>query len=124
MAAEEKPQEEPSAAAGGCVLAVVSGTALAGVAAVSTEAAVLTVWGVGTVLLWRAARRRTSDSSATPPPGGAAPSESEEADQTLGDGTTLVRREGMLIYRRPDPKNPHRTLVRVERLDEEDMTQQ
>lgn len=69
----EEEAEERSRAAGACVLVVLGGGALAGVFAASDEAGVLTVWGVGSLLLWRAARRRMSDSSATPPPRGVRP---------------------------------------------------
>lgn len=59
--------EQPSKAAGACVLVVLGGVALAVVWAASPEAGVLTVWGVGTIALWKAARKPVSDSSATPP---------------------------------------------------------
>lgn len=78
----EEEAEERSRAAGACVLVVLGGGALAGVFAASDEAGVLTVWGVGSLLLWRAARRRMSDSSATPPPRGVAHSGDVYAGET------------------------------------------
>jgi hypothetical protein len=71
--ASEEP-EEPSRAAGGCVLVVVVGGVTAVVFAVSPTAGVLSLWTLGVLLLWRSARRRMSDSSATPPPEAVAPS--------------------------------------------------
>lgn len=57
MAAEE----EPSRAAGACVLVVLGGVATAVVFAASPEAGVLAVWAIGGLLLWRAARRKGTD---------------------------------------------------------------
>lgn len=71
MSADETPVEEPegaSRAGGGCVLFGLGGGALAAVFAVSPDAGVLTVWGLGGAVLWWAVRRPVSDSSATPPP--------------------------------------------------------
>ncbi|MBT2675800.1 hypothetical protein J7E95_34415 [Streptomyces sp. ISL-14] len=70
MAARKKPAdepEEPSKAAGKCVLVVLGGGALAAVFAVWEGAGVLTVWLVGVVAVYRSARRM-SDSRTTPPP--------------------------------------------------------
>ncbi|MFJ4617407.1 hypothetical protein [Streptomyces sp. NPDC088812] len=114
MAAEE----ELSRAAGGCVLVVLGGAAAGALFAIDEAVGVLAVVGAGWFALWRSARRM-SDSSATPPPGGAAPLDGEEAGHSVGDGTTLVRREGMLIYLTPDPDNPVRTHVHVEHTADE-----
>ncbi|MET7560579.1 hypothetical protein ABZS95_10280 [Streptomyces sp. NPDC005479] len=64
-AAEEEPG---SRTAGGCVLTLLGALVFAIAFAVSPEAGVFAIWGIGAVALWRAARRRMSDSSATPPP--------------------------------------------------------
>lgn len=71
MAAKKQPDaepEEPSRAAGACVLVVLVGGVTAVVFVISMTVGVLSVWAVGTALLWRSARRCVSDSSATPPP--------------------------------------------------------
>ncbi|MDX2679280.1 hypothetical protein [Streptomyces soliscabiei] len=73
MAAEE----EPSRAAGGCVLVVLAGVATALAFAVDEAVGVLAVVLAAWAALYRSARRM-SDSPATPPPRGVAP-ESEEA---------------------------------------------
>ncbi|GAQ69696.1 hypothetical protein T45_01427 [Streptomyces turgidiscabies] len=76
MAAKEKSEalsEEPSRAAGACVLVVLACVVLAAVFAVSITAGTLMVWAVGIRALWRA-YRRMSVSSATPPPEAVAPS--------------------------------------------------
>lgn len=74
--------EEPSRAAGGCVLFVLAAVVTAVVFALSATAGVLAVWAVGAVLLWRAARRM-SGSSTTPPPRGADPESDEAARRRL-----------------------------------------
>ncbi|MGA5371420.1 hypothetical protein ACPCSD_10115 [Streptomyces griseoincarnatus] len=73
--ARRKPRPEPaeeseerSRAAGYCVLVVLVGAALAGVWAASAEAGILTLWVVGTVALWRAARRRKGPDLPLPSP--------------------------------------------------------
>lgn len=70
-------EEEPSRAAGGCVLVALGGVGVAVVFAVSSTAGVLSLWVAGVFALWRSARRM-SDSRTTPPPRGVAP-ESDEA---------------------------------------------
>ncbi|MFE9922288.1 hypothetical protein ACFYQA_12045 [Streptomyces sp. NPDC005774] len=95
MAAKERAVEEPSRAAGGCVLVVLGGGALAAVFAASEEAGVLTVWAVAVTALWRAARKPVADAANPAPPPGSAPlSEGEEAGH---NGVRVERREGMLI---------------------------
>lgn len=69
---------------------------------------------------WLLGAWRVSDSSATPPPGGGPRSRSEQAGQGDEFATTLVRREGMLIYLTPDADNPVRTHVEVEQLSHDD----
>ncbi|KDN75232.1 hypothetical protein DF19_25075 [Streptomyces olindensis] len=98
MAARENDAEEPSRAAGGCVLAVLGGVAVAAAFAVDEAVGVLGVAAVGWVALWRSARR-LSVSSATPPP----PPEPPSGDVYAVEGTTAreVRRtpgEGYLIF--------------------------
>lgn len=108
--------EEPSRAAGGCVLVVLGGVVVAVLFAVDEAVGVLGVTAAGTVALWRSARR-LSDSSATPPPEAAPLLDGERAVQELADGTTLVTREGMSIFLKDDPRNPTRTHVRVQTPD-------
>lgn len=64
-------------------------------------------------LVWVLAAWRVSDSSATPPPGGCCPSRGKKAGHRDGCATTLVHREGMLIYLTPDATQHGRTLVEV-----------
>lgn len=105
-------EEESSGAAGGCVLVVLGGIAVAALFAVDEAAGVLGVTAAGTVALWRSAHR-LSVSSAPPPPGEAPAVDGERAVQELADGTTLVTREGMSIFLKDDPDSPVRTHVRV-----------
>jgi predicted MFS family arabinose efflux permease len=94
---DETPVEEPetsSRAAGGCVLAVVGGVPLAAVFAVSPDAGVLAVWGVGTVALWWAVRRVPHAANPAPPP----PSEGADEKKPL---FSVV----------DDPDNPNRSRV-------------
>lgn len=62
----EEP-EEPSRAAGGCVLVVACGVPVAVVWAVSPEAGLLTLWAVGILAVWRFVRR-TANPAPPPPP--------------------------------------------------------
>lgn len=64
--AEQEP-EERSRAAGGCVLLSLTAAAGAGIWEASPDAAVLTLWVIGTGAIWWSARRRVSDMPATPP---------------------------------------------------------
>jgi len=112
MAAEEEPEEERSRAAGGCVLAVLAGGALAAVWAVSAVAGLLTVWVAGLLLLWCSVRR-VSDSSATPPPGEDRPSCRECAGHELVSVTPLEGQKGMLIYTSAPPDRPNHTHVHI-----------
>jgi hypothetical protein len=98
MGARENAAVEPSRAAGGCVLAVLGGVAVAAAFAVDEAVAVLGVAVGGWVALWRSARR-LSVSSATPPPPLAAPSGDEYAVESTR--VREVRRgpgEGMTIF--------------------------
>lgn len=90
-------EEEPSRAAGGCVLVVLGGGAFAVAFAVSPEAGVLTVWVVGTVAVWRAARRRIGTDLALPSPT-AAPSHGDVyAGDTLEAERVVTTPGGLII---------------------------
>ena len=99
MAVAEEP-EEPSRAAGGCVLVVLGGGTIAAVFAASEEAGVLTVWTVGVAALWYATKRRMSDSSATPPLSDTPPLDDVYAGET-GRVASIEKGpgEGLLIIR-------------------------
>jgi len=99
--AAKKPVEEPSRAAGGCVLVVLGGGATAVVFAVSPEAGVLAVWTVGVLAVWRAARRRVSDSSATPPPREVPPSGDVYAGETGRIARVVHSPEGVMCTLHP-----------------------
>ncbi|MHC3451262.1 hypothetical protein [Streptomyces prasinus] len=105
--------EEPSRAAGGCVLVVLGGAAVAAVFAVAEEAGVLTVWAVAVTALWRAARRPVSDSSAPPPPGEDRPSCSECAGHEFVGVTPSRTQKGMLIYTSAPPDRPNHTHIHI-----------
>lgn len=68
---------------------------------------------VGVPVVWAALAWHVSDSSATPPPGGCCPLHGEDAGHRDGCETTLVRREGLLIYLTPDADNSAHTVVEV-----------
>ena len=108
MAAEE----EPSRAAGGCVLVVLGGIAAAALFAVDEAVGVLAVMAVGWFALWRSARR-LSDSSATPPPGEDRPSCRECAGHDLVSVTPLEGQKGMLIYQVELPDRPGHTHIHI-----------
>lgn len=110
-----EPEGEPSRAAGGCVLVVLAGVVVAVLFAIDEAVGILGVVATGWVMLWRSARR-LSVSSSPPPSGGAPTSDGERTVQELADGTTLVTREGMSIFLKPDPGRPNATHVRVEQL--------
>lgn len=115
MSAAEEP-EERSRAAGGCVLAVLGGGALAAVFAVDEAAGALTTVTLGAVALWRSARRIGTDQP-LPSPTDAPPL----GDDMPGHGPVHVaRREGLSIFLRDDADNPARTHVRVQVDDEPD----
>lgn len=106
--------EEPSRAAGACVLVVLGGVVAAVVFAVSPTAGVLAVWVVGAALLWRSARRPVRHVSApTPPPGEERPTCSECAGHTLVSATPLGGQKGMLIYKSASPDRPNHTHIHV-----------
>ncbi len=90
-------EEQPSRAAGACVLVVLAGVLVAVAFAVDEAAGVLLIVTTGTVALWRSARR-VSDSSATPPPASEPSSEDVYARETTrvrevrkgpGEGKTI-----------------------------------
>jgi len=109
----EEEREEPSQTAGACVLVALAGVAVAVLFAVSYIVAVLTLWAVGALLLWRAARRRVSDSSATPPPGEERPSCRECAGHELVSVTPLEGQKGMLIYKTAPVDRPNHTHIHL-----------
>ncbi|MGW0914667.1 hypothetical protein ACWD1Z_23360 [Streptomyces sp. NPDC002784] len=110
--AEAEPEEQPSRAAGACVLVLLAGVALAAVFAVSLTAGVLLLWVVGGAAVWRSARRM-SDSSAPPPPEEARPSCRECAGHQLVSVTPLAGQKGMWIYTTAAPDRPNHTHVHV-----------
>lgn len=81
--------------AGGCVLVILGGGAIAIVAAVAPEAAVLALWVVGFAALFRAVSRPNSkiDNPSPPPP--------ETPDENEKPQFRVVE----------DPNNPHRHVV-------------
>jgi hypothetical protein len=105
--------EEPSRAAGACVLVVLTGVVTAVVFATSATVGVLALWVVGVLLLWRSARRRMSDSSATPPPQEDRPSCDECAGHELVSVAPLEGRKGMLIYTTAAPGQPNYTHIHI-----------
>ena len=104
--------EEPSRAAGGCVLVVLGGVAVAAAFAVDEAVGVLFVVAASTVALWRSARR-VSDSSATPPPGEDRPSCRECAGHELVSVTPLEGQKGKWIYTSAPPDRPNYTHVHI-----------
>lgn len=116
MAAKEQPEEsseEPSRAAGACVLVVLAGVATAAMFAASPTVGVLALWLVGALLLWRSARRRVSDSSATPPAQEGRPSCRECAGHELVSVAPLEGQKGMLIYKTAPAGRPNHTHVHI-----------
>jgi len=116
MAATERAVEEPeerSPLAGGCVLTVLGGAALAGVWAASPEAGVLAVWVVAGAAVWRSARRPVSDSSAPPPPREERPSCRECAGHDFVGASPLESEEGMLIFKSVPPDRPNHTHIHI-----------
>ncbi|MFJ2259941.1 hypothetical protein ACIOKD_16635 [Streptomyces sp. NPDC087844] len=115
MGGKKKPAiepEEPSRAAGACVLVVLAGVVTAVVFAVSTDAGVIALWAVGLFALWRAARRM-SDSSATPPPKEWRPSCKRCTGQELLSVTPSETQKGMMIYSYALTKRPGHTHLHI-----------
>lgn len=119
---DEQPAGTPRAG-GACVLVVLGGAALAAVFAVSPTAGVLTVWVLGALSLWRAARRM-SETSATPPPRRVAPDPDEAARRRAAKARGVYDPIGvMCIYHEPrkeehtepDPEPPRRPRLRLPR---------
>ncbi|MGW2044655.1 hypothetical protein ACWCPF_05660 [Streptomyces sp. NPDC001858] len=108
MAAEE----EPSRAAGGCVLVVLAATAAGAAFAIDEAVGILAVVLVGWGALYRSARRM-SDSSATPPPGEDRPSCRECAGHEVVSVTPLTGQKGMSIYKVELPDRPGHTHVHI-----------
>lgn len=114
MAVRKESAEEPSRAAGACVLVVLGVAGTAAVFVLAPDAGVLAVWVAGGVAVWRSARRM-SGLSATPPPQEGRPSCSECAGHELLNVTPLEGQKGMLIYSIADPDRPNHTHVHVAR---------
>jgi len=111
--AEDEP-EEPSRAAGACVLVVLVGVVVAVTFAVSETAGPLFVWGAGTVAVWWHVRR-VSEKSATPPPEEGRPSCRKCAGQEPLSVTPSATEKGMLIYSFALPKRPNHTHIHYAR---------
>ncbi|MGX9887333.1 hypothetical protein [Streptomyces sp. NPDC002276] len=109
--ATEEP-EEPSRAAGACVLVALAGVVVGAAFAVDEAVGVLLVVVVGTVALWRSARR-VSDSSATPPPEEWHPSCRKCAGQKPVSVTPSETQKGMLIYSYSLPQRPTHTHIHL-----------
>jgi len=112
MSKSKEELEEPSRAAGACVLVVFAGVVVAAAFAVDEAAGVLLVVVVGAVALWRSARRM-SDSSATPPPEEWHPSCRKCAGQKPVNITPSESQKGMLIYSYALPKRPGHTHIHL-----------
>ncbi|NUP19252.1 MAG: hypothetical protein HOZ81_24800 [Streptomyces sp.] len=103
--------EEPSRAAGACVLVVLGGVLVAIAFAIDEAVGVLFVVVAGTVALWRSVRRTANPA---PPPGQERPSCRECAGHELLSVTPLKgAQKGMLIYTSASPDTPNRTHVHI-----------
>jgi hypothetical protein len=95
---DETPVEEPapsSRAAGGCALVILAGIPLAAVFAVSPDAGVLTVWGVGGAAVWWAMRRVPHTANPAPPPPSEGADEEEPQFSVVPDETNPNRHHVM-----------------------------
>lgn len=121
MSAKKKPAvepEEPSRAAGACVLVVLVGVVTAVVFAVSETAGPLFVWGAGVVAVWWHVRR-VPEKSAPPPPQAGRPSCKKCAGQELLSVTPSETQKGMSIYSYALAKRPGHTHIHtVEEVNE------
>ncbi|WP_328846092.1 hypothetical protein [Streptomyces sp. NBC_00258] len=100
MGAKKKPDvepEEPSRAAGACVLIVLVGVVTAVVFAVSRTAGPLFVWAAGTAAVWWHVRR-VPEKSAPPPPVAGRPSCRKCKGQEPASVTPSETQKGMWIY--------------------------
>ncbi len=109
--AEDEP-EEPSRAAGACVLVFLTGVVVAVAFAIDEAVGVLLLVAVGTVALWRSARR-LSDSSAPPPPEEGRPSCRKCAGHEPVRITPSETQKGMLIYSFVLPDRPNHTHIHL-----------
>ena len=107
MSAAEQPEEEPSRAAGACVLVVLAGVLVAIAFAIDEAVGVLFVVTAGVVALWRSVRRTANPA---PPPGVERPSCRECAGHEL---VGVKPQKGMLIYTSAPPDRPNHTHVHV-----------
>lgn len=105
-------EEEPSRAAGGCVLVLSAGIAVGAAFAVDEAVGVLAVVVTGWAAVYRSARRM-SDTPATPPPQEGRPSCRECAGHELVSVTPLAGQKGMLIYTSAPPDQSNYTHVHI-----------
>jgi hypothetical protein len=110
--ADEEPEEQPSRAAGACVLVVLAGVLVAIAFAIDEAVGVLFVVVASALALWRSAGRM-SDSSAPPPLEEGRPSCRECAGHELVGVTPSQTQKGMLIYTSAPPDRPNHTHVHV-----------
>lgn len=111
MGKSSEETEEPSRAAGACVLVVLAGVVVAVAFAVDEAVGVLLVVISGTFALWRSVRRTANPA---PPPGVERPSCKKCAGHELLSVTPLKgAQKGMLIYTSASPDSPNHTHVHI-----------
>lgn len=109
--AADEEIEEPSRAAGACVLVVLGGLVDAVAWAVDEAAGVLLLVAVGWFALWRSVRHTANPA---PPPGVERPSCRECAGHELLSVTPLAgAQKGMLIYTSASPDAPNRSHIHI-----------
>lgn len=85
----EEPQE-PSRAAGSCVLVALGGAVIAAVFAASPSIGVLAVLGAGTTALWWSVRRPNKINNPSPPPPKTPSANTEVQVREVGNGAGLI----------------------------------
>lgn len=95
-----EPEEEPSRAAGACVLVVLGGVAVAGAYAVDEAAGTLTVVAAGVLALWRSARRKSPDLPLPSPT--APPSDGDVYARETGRAARVVEGPGGVTIIHPE----------------------